>query len=256
MSSTPLFDTAPAGPRVQRVRHELKRRRVQVQRVERLSLHMCSITFGGEALADFVSLSFDDHIKLFLPANDDSAWVARDYTPRRFDAAARELCIEFALHGDGPAANWARQARPGQTVEIGGPRGSFIVPPDLSWHLLVGDSSALPAIARRLEELPASATAWAIVQMPDAADHRVLGHAGQRQPLWVGDDAQCLDAVRALTLPAGEGFVWCAGEATAMQVLRRVLLEEKGVDRHALRASAYWKRGTQAHHGQLGDAGE
>ncbi|MCY1557980.1 Siderophore-interacting protein [compost metagenome] len=92
--------------------------------------------------------------------------------------------------------------------------------------------------------------------MPDAADHRVLGHAGQRQPLWVGDDAQCLDAVRALTLPAGEGFVWCAGEATAMQVLRRVLLEEKGVDRHALRASAYWKRGTQAHHGQLGDAGE
>lgn len=76
----------------------------------------------------------------------------QDYTPRRFDA--QELGIEFALHGDGPAANWARQAQPGQTLTVAGSRGSFIVPTGFDWHLLVGDDSALPAIARRLEELP------------------------------------------------------------------------------------------------------
>ena len=54
--------------------------------------------------------------------------------PLRFDAAARELVIEFALHGDGPAANWAAQTQPGQRVTIGGPRGSFIVPLDFDWH--------------------------------------------------------------------------------------------------------------------------
>lgn len=258
MNSRPLNDAAPPAPRVQRVRYELKRRSLQVRRVDLLSPHVRSITFGGEALADFVSLSFDDHVKLFLPAADGGTPVARDYTPRRFDTAARELCIEFALHGEGPAAAWARQARPGQTVEVGGPRGSFVVRPDLRWHLMVGDSSALPAIARRLEELPAGATVWAIVQMPDVADRRPLVNAGQRQPLWVGDDAQCLDAVRALALPVGdgEGFAWCAGEAAAMLALRRVLLEEKGLDRHALRASAYWKRGAQAHHEQLGNGAE
>ena len=241
-------------PLVHRVRHESRRRRLLVERVDRLSAHVLAITFHSEALADFVSLSFDDHIKLFLPAVDGGAPVARDYTPRRFDTAARRLCIEFALHGDGPAAQWARQARPGQEVEIGGPRGSFIVRPDLDWHLLVGDGSALPAIARRLEEIPADAAVWAIVQMPDAADHRMLGHVGLRQPLWVRDEAQCLDAVRAIAMPSGEGFAWCAGEASAMQALRRVLLEEKGVDRNAVRASAYWKRGAQAHHEQLGEA--
>src|SRR6185369_9649473 len=100
--------------------------------------------------------------------------VRRDYTPRRYDAAAGELTIEFALHGDGPAARWAAQAAPGQRATIGGPRGSFVIPLDYDWHLLVGDESAMPAIARRLEELPAGATAIVILQVRDAADRRAL----------------------------------------------------------------------------------
>jgi len=244
---------AQAGSRVQRVRHELKRRTLNVQRVETLSPHVRSVTLGGEALADFVSLSFDDHIKLLLPATEGAEPVARDYTPRHFDVAARELTIEFALHGDGPAAAWAAQARVGQQIGIGGPRGSFIVPTDLDWHLLVGDDSALPAIARRLAELPAAATVFAIVQMPDPADRRALPSAAAVQLQWVVDAAQCLAAVRGLQLPAGEGFAWCAGEAVGMAALRRVLVEELGVDRHAVRAAAYWKRGAAAHHENLGD---
>jgi NADPH-dependent ferric siderophore reductase len=245
--------TAVGGSRVQRVRHELKRRTLSVRRVETLSPHVHSVTLGGEDLADFVSLSFDDHIKIFLPGPDGAPAVARDYTPRHFDRAARELTIEFALHGDGQAAAWAAQARVGQPLGIGGPRGSFIVPMDLDWHLLVGDASALPAIARRLAELPAGATVCAIVQMPDAADRRVLLCAANVRLQWVGDDAQCLAAVRAWQPPAGEGFAWCAGEAASMAALRRVLVDELGVDRHAVRAAAYWKRDAVAFHENLSD---
>lgn len=126
------------------------------------------ITLGGESLADFASASFDDHVKLIL---DDE--VGRDYTPRRFDTAARELMLEFALHGDGPAAAWAAQATPGQRVAVAGPRGSFVVAPDFDWHLLVGDETALPAIARRLEELPPQARATVVLKV-DAADRRPL----------------------------------------------------------------------------------
>ena len=78
--------------RVQRVRHELRMREVQVARREQLSPHFVSLTFAGEALADFVSAGFDDHVK-FMFEDDDGSIVRRDYTPRRFDAAARELTV-------------------------------------------------------------------------------------------------------------------------------------------------------------------
>lgn len=236
--------------RVQRVRHELKLRDLEVRRVQTLTPGVRAITFGGDALAGFVSASFDDHVKLMLDTGAAEP-VRRDYTPRRFDPAAGELTIEFALHGDGPAARWATQAQPGQRVQIGGPRGSFIVPMDYAWHLLIGDASALPAIARRLEELPAGGRAIAIVQVADAADRRPLAAAAELALQWVDGPAACLAAVRALAWPPGDGYVWCAGEAATVAALRRVLTEEKGVPRHAIRAAAYWKRGAAAHHENL-----
>lgn len=251
---------ATSSRRVQRVRHELKRRSLQVLRTEAISPHFLSVTFTGEALADFVSASFDDHVKLILDA-DGATPVGRDYTPRRFDAAAHELTIEFALHGDGPAANWAAQARAGQRATIGGPRGSFIIPPDYDWHLFVGDETALPAISRRLEELPAGVQALVLVQLGDAADRRPFTTAANLSVQWIdgaagqgGGEHQpdaLAAAVRALALPAGEGYAWCAGEAGQMAAVRRILVEEKGHDRQAIRASAYWKRGAAAHHENL-----
>ncbi len=163
-------------------------------------------------------------------------------------AAAGELTIEFALHGDGPAARWAAQAAPGQRATIGGPRGSFVITLDYDWHLLVGDESAMPAIARRLEELPAGATAIVILQAHDAVDRRALRSAAALSLTWVADSAALIHAVRVLDLPAGEGYAWCAGEAVTTATLRRVLVEEKGHDRDAIRAAAYWKRGASAHH--------
>ena len=228
--------------RVERVRHELKRRRLTVARVDTLTPHFRRITFTDESLSDFVSASFDDHIKVFV---DDAR---RDYTPRSFDNAARELVIEFALHGHGPAAAWAAQAAPGHTLDIGGPKGSMIVPLDYDWHLLVGDETAFPAVARRLEQLPAGARAIVILQAADAADRRVFDSAANVDLTWVETDAQLQAAVRALALPGGEGYAWCAGEAAAMAALRRELVDVKGHPREAIRAAAYWKRGATGHH--------
>ncbi len=250
---TSLPETAPSNPpqrRVQRVRHELKRRDLQVVRVETLSPHFKSVTFASESLADFISASFDDHVKVLLD-NGSAEPVRRDYTPRRIDKAARELTIEFALHGDGPAADWAAQAAPGQRASIGGPRGSFVIPLDYDWHLLAGDETALPAIARRLEELPAGSRALVVVQVADAADQRELKSAAACSVQWVAKPEDLISAVRALDLPAGDGYAWCAGEASSMATLRRILVEEKGVDRHAIRAAAYWKQGAVAHHENL-----
>ena len=244
------MSTTTNVPRVQRVRHEIKRRDVEVVRVEDLSPHFRSVTFGGESLDGFTSLSFDDHVKFVLAAGGASP-VMRDYTPRRWDPVRRELTIEFALHGDGPAASWAQAAAVGQRVTIAGPRGSFVIPLDYDWHLLVGDETALPAIARRLEELPAGARAIALMQVDDVLDRRAFGSAAKVEGQWLATPDALIEAVRALALPAGDGYAWCAGEARTMATVRRLLVDEKGHDKHAIRAAAYWKQGATAHHENL-----
>jgi NADPH-dependent ferric siderophore reductase len=230
---------------VRRVRHELKLRDLTVARIEPLGPGFVAIAFTGEALADFTSLSFDDHVK-FMFAADDGTQVRRDYTPRRFSREARELVIEFALHGDGKASTWARRAVVGQSALVGGPRGSMMVPLALDWHLLAGDATALPAIARRLEELPAGSRAIVLVHA-HAQDRRTFAGFEVR---WFDTHDALVDALQELALPEGRGFAWGGGEASLMARVRQVL-NGKGVPREATRVSAYWKQGVEEHHENL-----
>lgn len=126
----------------------------------------------------------------------------------------------------------------------------MIIPTDYDWHLLAGDASALPAIRRRLEELASSAKAIVIV-LADAADRRRFATEAQLDLHWVGSADELVSALRAMPLPPGEGFAWCAGEAAAMAVVRDVLYREKGHPKEAMRIAAYWKRGAAAHHENL-----
>jgi NADPH-dependent ferric siderophore reductase len=229
------------------VRHELKRRDVEVVKVEQLDAHFVAVTFRGEELADFGSASFDDHVKFMF---DDAAGeaVRRDYTPRRYDRDARELTIEFALHGEGKASSWARQAAVGQHVTIGGPRGSMIIPADYAWHLLAGDATALPAIRRRMEELPAGVRAIVVVACDDPV---ALTSAAELDVWQVADGDALVEAIRAMPLPANDAFVWFGGEASIAAKVRDVVHGEKGFPRTASRISAYWKQGASDHHEDL-----
>jgi len=268
-----MTETTPVSPfSVQRVRHPLKIRRIRVQEVHRPSPHLVRVRFAGEDLQDFVSASFDDHLKLMLPSDPDAPLVLpelgpdgpvlppgaprpvmRDYTPRAFDVANGLLDLEFALHGTGAAATWAAQARPGQEVGVGGPRGSFVVPTVYDWHLLVGDETALPAMARRLEELPAGVQAMVIAETADPADRRELQSRASLSVQWLTEaaDGGLAAAVAAWQRPSGEGYVWAAGEAAEMAATRRVLVDQHDVAKDRMRVAAYWKRGASAHHENL-----
>lgn len=233
---------------VRRVRHELKLRDLAVARIERLGDGFAAITFAGDALADFTSLSFDDHVKFMFP-DADGEQVRRDYTPRRFSREALELTIEFALHGDGKASDWARNAVVGQRALVGGPKGSMIVPLELDWHLLTGDATALPAIARRLEELPGGSRAIVLVHAAPA-DRRVLRSGADVDLRWFDTPEALVADLQALALPPGRGFAWGGGEASLMARVRQVL-NQQGVPREATRVSAYWKQGVAEHHENL-----
>lgn len=252
MHTPPGPDGRPQTPRrrIERVRFEIRRRELVVARVERPTPGFAAITLAGSALEGFQSLSFDDHVKLMLPQPDGTV-VMRDITPRAFDAARRELRLEIALHGHGPASRWAAQAAPGQPVVIGGPRGSMIIPTDHDWHLLAGDASALPAILRRLDELPAGCVAQVLVQVDDAADERALRSAATVRAHWVRSPAQWLQQLRDADWPAGDGFAWLAGEARVVAQARQIVLDERQHPREAMRAAAYWKQGAEAFHERL-----
>ena len=257
-----------------RVRHETKMRLLQVREVSRLTPKMVRVVLGSEALAGFVSAAHDDHVKLFFPQPGHDKPVlptptpngpvypegaarpaARDYTPRRYDPAANTLTIDFVLHGEGPAATWAAQARPGQFLGVGGPRGSFIVPDDFDWYLLAGDETAVPAIGRRLQELPAGTRVIAVVEVADAGEEQKLDTRAKLEMHWLhrtgAEAGNHLLLQRALTefvLPPGEGYAWVAAEASAAKALRRYLVDQRGLPKDRVKAAAYWKQGAVAVH--------
>lgn len=244
--------------RVDRLRHELKRRTLTVAGIRAVTPNMLRITLTGPELTGFISAGHDDHVKLFFPTGPQDT-AARDYTPRRHDPAANTLDIDFALHEAGPATDWALRARIGDGLTLGGPRGSFVVTDDFDWYLLVGDETALPAIGRRLEELRPDTRALVFAEVAGPAEEQPLTSRAELAVTWLhrGDqaagDTTLLDtALTALTLPGGEGYVWIAGESVTVKRLRRILLD-KGQPKSWLKAAGYWLRGTPNVHETIDD---
>jgi NADPH-dependent ferric siderophore reductase len=244
----------------QRVRHpEARRRTLVVARTERVSAHMTRVTLTGD-LEGFKSLGFDDHIKIFLPDESAAAGqtpnlIGRDFTPRRHDPAANTLDIDFAIHDAGPASRWAAQAQAGQTISLGGPRGSFIIPTAYDWHLLVGDETGLPAMGRRLSELPAGARAVAVVEVDGPHDEMALPTQANASIVWAhrkgaepGQSDVLSKALAKLTLPSGEYYAWVACESVIARELRQQLIAKHGANPKWIRASGYWRRGKAAIH--------
>lgn len=229
--------------KVERVRYELMRRELTVLANECPTPGFVRLTLGGEDLASFQSLGFDDHIKVFVPVAGEDEPLKRDYTPRSFSQERRELVLEFALHEGGVVGEYAASLKVGDRFNIGGPKGSMLISNDYDWFCLIGDASSLPAIHRKVEAMQPGERALVLVQLDDAADERMPACAGDLDVHFVRTREQLLALVRELPLPAGEGFVWGAGEGVVMTELRQILTAEKGVDPVDMRVSAYWKQG-------------
>lgn len=250
--------TSPRYP--QRVRNDLRFRELDVLRVERVNAGFQRIVLGGEALKDFSSRGFDDHTKVFFPApgttfvppvvtEEGIDWgegvrpQARDYTPL-FDAENNELVLDFFVHDGGVASRWALEAKVGDKLTIGGPRGSLVVPEDYAWQLYVCDESGMPALRRRLEaiaSLKVRPEIHAVVTVGDASYKTYFAHLSGFNITWiVGHSEQAAaDQLAALTVPAEDYFIWLTGEGKVVKNLSR-RFETDAIDQQLVRASAYW----------------
>ncbi|MFD5190376.1 siderophore-interacting protein [Streptomyces sp. NPDC058357] len=256
-----------AGRHAEKVGYPIGIRATEVVRVTTVGAGLLRVTLGGAGTEGFQAHSPDEHVKLIFPDPDGTlrlpepngamlswprpALVSREYTVRRYDQDAGEIDIDVAAHDGGLASDWARAARPGDVMHLAGPPGGLIVPHTYDRYLLAGDITALPAIARWLEELPRGAKGWAFVEVVDAAQEIELSapegvevrwlHRGDL-PAGTGDALE--RAVTAVTVPEGERvYVWVAGEAGQIKPLRRWARDELRLDRADHDITGYWKRG-------------
>ncbi|AOW86135.1 siderophore-interacting protein [Streptomyces olivaceus] len=238
----------------------------QVVRTERLTPHMQRVVLGGEGLAAFAADTCTDHyVKLLFPAGGATypepfdmerireefpreQWpVTRTYTVRHWDAEHREMTLDFVIHGDeGLAGPWAQRVRPGETVLFMGPGGAYAPDTTADWHLLAGDESALPAIARSLEALPDGARAFVFVEVDGPEEEQKIDSDVEVVWLHRGDrpvGRALVEAVRALDFPEGRLHAFVHGEAACVKELRRYLRVEREIPREDLSISGYWRLG-------------
>lgn len=241
-----------------------------VLRREQLSPHMVRIVAGGEGFADFVNNAYvDRYVKIVFPQpgvqypEPLDLWQVREtmprdqwpftrtYTLRWVDEAARELAIDFVVHGDeGLAGPWAAGAQPGDPLTFTGPGGAYNPSPDADWYLFAGDEAALPAIAAVLESLPAGATGLAFLEVDSDADIQQISAPAGVRITWLtrngapaGSGSRLVDAVADADWPDGRVDVFAHGERGYMKGLRQVFFEQRGLERSQVSLSGYWAKG-------------
>lgn len=190
-----------------------------------------------------------DHLgHVVWPKN--SAVPTRVYTIRRIDTGRQEITIDFALHAHaGPATQWAMDARAGDLVGILGPAANG--PKPAKFHVLAGDETALPGIARILESLSRDATGHAFVEVDGKADELPLEcpsgvtiHWLHRNGAAAGTTTLLPDAVRSVLWPKNreEAFFWGGCEHKAFSAIYRHLRKEIELSKERFVLYSHWHR--------------
>jgi NADPH-dependent ferric siderophore reductase len=266
--------TYPASPAASEGQRGPRRRKpprpVEVVSVSRIAPRLVSVLVAGDSLESFRIEAPTSHVKVFLPLAgqdapllpeflpegqvipDDARPVVRTYTPRRFDEASRTLEIQFVLHGEGPASEWAERASAGDRIAVAGPGGRFTMDETVERWWIAGDESAIPAVGTLLEALPPSATADVHLEVADADDEIELPSPAKTAITWHHRRAPDawgveLDAAARVAEVADGTKVWVACEAAAMRGIRRYFMAERGLPASSLVTRGYWRLGEANH---------
>lgn len=238
---------------------------VEVTRVEPRSPRMLRVTLAGPTLEGLARGLPAASVRVLLPADttdvvlpswngneflleDGSRPIIRTLTPLRFEPGPLELDVEIVRHGHGPLSAWADTAQPGDRVAVSGTGRGYEITPAARAFLLAGDESALPAISVLLRALPREANVQVIVEVQHLTARLELpthpGATVQWYQLETGSRPgdSLVAAVTGAQLDP-DVRIWAAGEAAAVQRIRRHLFDECGLPRSRAVVRGYWKHG-------------
>lgn len=241
------IDGVDVIPHQPRIRHEFQRRNLRIFQAHRLPGGYARLVLTGN-LEGFTSPGPGDHAKLTIEGD-----VGRFYTPMPHEDG---VAIDIYLHPHGPLACWASAMPVDDPVILAGPRGSKLVPENMTKLVLVGDCSSYPALARWLTQTDVPTE---VILHGDGSEYLDELIDADRMTVhrldFALDGAELLDIVRGLQLN-DETFVWAAGEATSLVAVRRYLRHEAGLDRRQIAISGYWKQGqsNRDHHAPVDES--
>jgi len=199
-----------------------------VRRREQLSPHLVRLTLG---LDGFVSTGVpDEWVGLVVPGQ----FQVRYYTVRSHTDG--ELVLDVVVHEVGLVTEWASGDCVGDTVVVTEPKGSFELPAGAEWLMLVGDLTAMPAMARIAETVDLPVRVWAQV-----ADDLPGYLPARAEVAWLGDDDSLADVVAALGWPDTPGYFWMAGESADMRAIRKHLMRDRRLPATAYDVMGYWR---------------
>ncbi|QCD60671.1 siderophore-interacting protein [Streptomyces hawaiiensis] len=170
----------------------------------------------------------------------------RAYTLVDPDVEAGTFGLEFALH-EGCASDWARAAKPGDTIEATVQGTGFEHPSPAPSHVFaVGDPASLPAINSLLDTLgSAPATVWFeggdddLPFRTDPARHELRKVPRQ------DSGAQLVDRVKSdlpgLLQGAEDPYVWIACDTMTTRALASYVRKELGLPKQRVHALGYWR---------------
>ncbi|WP_426230961.1 DUF2218 domain-containing protein [Pararhizobium sp. DWP3-4] len=173
----------------------------------------------------------------------------RKYTVRSVNLETRQIDIDFVLHADaGPGSSFAETVTIGTEVGVLGPGGGGLV--DASWYLFAGDETAIPAIARMLENLPADAAGVAYLEISGAAEIQNLQKPADVDIQWLIRNEESpgtllVQAVSETPRPQGDQtiYLWTACEFNAFKTIRQFARQTWKLNNDQHLVVAYWRAG-------------
>ncbi|MEU2748594.1 siderophore-interacting protein [Streptomyces collinus] len=170
----------------------------------------------------------------------------RAYTLVDPDAEAGTFQLEFALH-EGCASDWARAAKPGDTIEATVQGTGFEHPSPAPSHVFaVGDPASLPAINSLLDALgSAPATVWFEGGDDDLPFRTDPDRHELRKVPRQDSGAHLVDRVKAelpgLLRETADPYVWIACDTATTRALGAYVRKELGLPRQRVHALGYWR---------------
>ncbi|AYD04582.1 siderophore-interacting protein [Neorhizobium sp. NCHU2750] len=227
---------------------------------------MIRIVIGGDDVRSFSSSrKADEWVRLVfphaetgqvtLPVFTGSGWAtpegqlsseSRPYSIRAWDTSNGTVTIDFVAHEGGVASTWAMNAVTGVKIGIGPAGGKYDPPEDRDWTLLLCDVTGLPAASRIIEECPKGCRILANIEIPGERDRQRIQTEADLCLCWqesfgTPEKSTCLvDMARAIELPEGNGYIWIAGEATAVSDCRKHFRDAAGIDKSRIVSVGYW----------------
>ncbi|WP_319457176.1 MULTISPECIES: siderophore-interacting protein [unclassified Mycobacterium] len=196
--------------------------------------------FRGEALLAERPIHPTMWVRGWFP--DGAKSHQRGYTLVNPDPAKGTVDIDFAMH-DGLATRWAKQAAPGDTLEVTVLGSNFTLPdPAPTGYVIVGDTASVPAINSLLTAI-GDTPARVFLEAAHDDDREVpIGNASA-ELVWIDrkNDGQALvEAVAAAAFDASDHFAWVACDNRTTRSVAKVLREDYSIPRKAMKAQAYW----------------